>query len=309
MMETAVESRRRVCDCGRNAVEKVAGSRSPNQGLRYLCCDRFVSFGKRKNCCRFFEWIDPPRTTQEQRREAQVGKCRRKDVNIGNDASRSASKTRSSVSTSILQPANKKRSKQDAIVIAIESSAGAQNSVDHGQAVCMDDTSLSLRIQTEIDQIEDLSGAEQQHSSSSHRTNHKRDEGSFEGAAQPITPVGHVADFCAVHNEELTANQDDMQSHANVHEISETPSCFCSRAALLKTVKSRGPNQGLRFWVCSNSRPFYVKKKRVAAKDGEKSCKYFRWFDTPSEMSDKQRSEEKQVRKENRKRRELSILS
>ena len=44
------------CECGLAAVSKVVGPRSENKGLRYLCCRRFVFFGKKKkNYCRFFK--------------------------------------------------------------------------------------------------------------------------------------------------------------------------------------------------------------------------------------------------------------
>ena len=63
----------------------------------------------------------------------------------------------------------------------------------------------------------------------------------------------------------------------SISHMLEAPSCLCSRDAVLKTVKSRGPNKGLRFWVCANSQPFYEKfKKRKAAMIGE-SCKFFRF--------------------------------
>ncbi|KAI5077379.1 hypothetical protein GOP47_0007203 [Adiantum capillus-veneris] len=303
------QSRKRLCDCGRQAVEKVAGPRSPNQGLRYLCCDRFVFFGKKKNYCSFFEWIDPPRITQEQKREARVGKRQRKEDNLESAAFLPANNTENALQVNKDDAELETINHQDAIN-AFESSIGALNSANHSQDVCGgEDAYFSLGVQTENGQIEDLSGAQQQHSSPTHGINCKTDRRNFEDTTQPNIYVGQVTNFHVVQAKECTANINHMQSDTNGHDISETPDCLCSRAALLKTVKSRGPNQGLRFWVCSNSRPFYVKKERVVAKDGEGSCKFFRWIDTPLEKSDKQKTEEKQRRKENRKRRELSILS
>ena len=43
------------CECGVAAVMKLVGPRNENRGLRYLCCHRFVFFGKKRNHCRFFE--------------------------------------------------------------------------------------------------------------------------------------------------------------------------------------------------------------------------------------------------------------
>lgn len=57
------------------------------------------------------------------------------------------------------------------------------------------------------------------------------------------------------------------------------PLCACKtvpRQAILKTVVRNGdPNQGLRYWSCSNYKVPFTKKQRQTDGIGE-SCKYFR---------------------------------
>lgn len=102
----------------------------------------------------------------------------------------------------------------------------------------------------------------------------------IKGADTNITQIG--PGLCGVPKDKDT-NQEE-QSLENASEFLETPTCLCLRAAVLKTVKSKGPNQGLRFWVCSNSRPFYLKKKKSKTNDGEESCKFFRSVQTSSTL-------------------------
>lgn len=62
------------------------------------------------------------------------------------------------------------------------------------------------------------------------------------------------------------------------------PLCACKtvpRQAILKTVIRNGdPNQGLRYWSCSNYKVPFTKKQRQSDGIGE-SCKYFRLISAP----------------------------
>lgn len=100
----------------------------------------------------------------------------------------------------------------------------------------------------------------------------------------------------------------DLESPQNLAG-KEVPLCSCSREAILKMVKSKGPNNGKSFWVCSNSRPFYVKKKKHKADVIGQSCKFFRWVDPPLLKSEAQKKEEKQKKREHFKERELALLA
>lgn len=71
--------------------------------------------------------------------------------------------------------------------------------------------------------------------------------------------------------------------HLHFAGVAETdivaPLCACKtvpRPAILKTVIRNGdPNQGLRYWSCSNYKVPFTKKQRQS--DGiAESCKYFR---------------------------------
>ncbi|KAL2631979.1 hypothetical protein R1flu_016665 [Riccia fluitans] len=71
------------------------------------------------------------------------------------------------------------------------------------------------------------------------------------------------------------------------HEVtdqSQPPLCECKtarRPAVLKTVLSKSPNQGLRYWVCVNHRPLYRRKSLWQGVPKDESCKFFRWLDPP----------------------------
>ncbi|BFI34386.1 hypothetical protein MPTK2_4g23670 [Marchantia polymorpha subsp. ruderalis] len=75
------------CNCGKPAVLKTVGSKSPNRGKRYYSCEKYKPpfFTRKRNrkrddddgsSCRFFQWLDIPKVTMEDKKEIKLQKRR-----------------------------------------------------------------------------------------------------------------------------------------------------------------------------------------------------------------------------------------
>ncbi|KAH7429016.1 hypothetical protein KP509_09G027300 [Ceratopteris richardii] len=260
-------------------------------------------------------WIDQPRVTKEEMKEARALKREKKDtgntpaIQPARMAKRSVKGSRNHAMPNEVQISSENHNVEAITSLESETHDDALKSgslvgrddpiEENGKVICTSDILLS-RVPTEDAQFDNYSVTEQQHESCPDLpSEYEAGSNNPKDIKQHSTQMGHGTDFNLSQDKRSTV--DDKQLH---NEDLEVPSCLCGRAAELKTV-SRGPNKGLRFWVCWNSRPFYVKKKT----NGEESCKFFRWVDTPCERSDALKNAEKQRKRENRKRKELSLLS
>ncbi|KAG0557150.1 hypothetical protein KC19_11G106100 [Ceratodon purpureus] len=106
-------------------------------------------------------------------------------------------------------------------------------------------------------------------------SNTERENGKREGVSSEPDECGISLDGSDVPSASLEGLQSEI----------DAPHCLCKvvpRQAVLKTVvRSGDPNQGLRYWSCSNYRKLFTKKKKPPSDVTEESCNYFRWLDTP----------------------------
>ncbi|KAL3689808.1 hypothetical protein R1sor_016117 [Riccia sorocarpa] len=101
-----------MCNCGKPAVLKTVGYKSRNRGLRYYSCENYkpTFFTKKRNrkhefqnllSCRFFQWLDTPRMTVEDKTDIKLRKKRQLEHIL---ATKAATTYYSSPSSSKLEP-------------------------------------------------------------------------------------------------------------------------------------------------------------------------------------------------------------
>lgn len=129
-------------------------------------------------------------------------------------------------------------------------------------------------------------------------SNSERENGKPEGVSCGLEECGRPLDGSDVPNTSAEGLLSEFVA----------PYCSCKvvpRQAILKTViRSGDPNEGLRYWSCSNNRKLFTKKRKSPSDVTEESCNYFRWLDTPRFTA----KDKKEARKERYRQVELQRL-
>eukprot|EP00249_Psilotum_nudum_P016836 c26008_g1_i1 orf=98-1300(+) len=278
-----------LCHCGKPAIMKIAGRNSENRGLRYLSCEAFTFFAKKRKLkhCKFFQWVDPPRASREEvrehKKEARAIKRQKLEIRTQTREQQIQIRTRAAARYEKEQTAEVPQAIPDAVQ---DDADGSEDKDGTNTGLC----TATMRVMLPSVTGEACKAKPQ-----------VIEPNSMDQAYHGSMETKDVQKDCSFHktdemNMQIDRNNETRQEGGTELSVNsgegllEAPICMCSQKAIMKAVKSRGPNKGLRYLICPNARPLFSKGKRP------KSCKFFMWVDTPEQKKE----ERKQKKEENK---------